>query len=109
LSENAVLAAPNGHLDDGTSQQRAASDRHDQPNAAISLRREAAEVAPTVPRREVAVVAGALMLLVFPLGFVIEGQGWGLAGTIVAGLALVVATTTVGSLTLLLHDRRRDR
>lgn len=62
-----------------------------------------------MPRREVAVVGGALMLVVFFLGFAIEGQGWGLAGTMLAGFALIAASTIVAALTLLLLDRLRER
>jgi hypothetical protein len=62
-----------------------------------------------MPRREVAVAGGALMLAVFPFGFVIEDQGWGLAGTMLAGFALIAAATTVAALTLLLLERCRER
>jgi predicted Kef-type K+ transport protein len=48
------------------------------------------------------------MLLVFFLGFTIEDQGWGLRRTVLAGLALVAASTIVALLTLLLLDRRRE-
>jgi hypothetical protein len=62
-----------------------------------------------MPRREVAVVGGALMLVVFVLGFVIEDQGWGLPGTMLAGFALIVAATLLAALTLILLERRRER
>jgi hypothetical protein len=49
------------------------------------------------------------MLAVFPFGFMIEDQGWGLAGTMLAGFALIAAATLLAALTLILLDRRRER
>ncbi len=49
------------------------------------------------------------MLVVFLLGFVIEDQGWGLPGTMLAGFALIAAATFLAALTLILLDRRRER
>ena len=49
------------------------------------------------------------MLAVFPFGFVIEDQHWGLAGTMLAAYALIVAASFLGALVLLLLEHRRER
>jgi len=49
------------------------------------------------------------MLGVFPFGFVIEDQHWGLAGTLLAAYALIATASLLGALPLLLLERRRER
>ena len=49
------------------------------------------------------------MLGVFPFGFVIEDQLWALAGTMLAAYALIAVATFLGTLALLLLERRRER
>jgi hypothetical protein len=70
---------------------------------------ETGQVTSTIPRRDMAVVAGPLALVVFVLGFVVEDQHWSFAGTMLVGFALIAATTVMAVLALLVLERRRER